>query len=170
MFHGFPPPTRSRARAGARARSFSGRAGNTGLEPRWHLTELKARATGCAHPKLAGKDASQRGNRLAFLRDFGADCREIEELESVSEPPEKLGDLLVVVGHDEVDHIGHGSAEKRIHHLDLELERVARLVRKLHRWGYETVHVVTDHGFLLLDESKLPELVACDKDWCRVRK
>ncbi|MCP4656590.1 MAG: PglZ domain-containing protein [bacterium] len=122
------------------------------------------------HPKLAGKDASQRGNRLAFLRDFGADCREIEELESVSEPPENFGDLLVVVGHDEVDHIGHGSAEKLIRHLDPEIERVARLVRKLHRWGYETVHVVTDHGFLLLDESKLPELVACDKDWCRVRK
>jgi hypothetical protein len=52
----------------------------------------------------------------------------------------------------------------------LEVQRIARLVRKLHRWGYEAVHVVTDHGFILLEESKLPDEVACDKDWCRVRK
>ena len=30
--------------------------------------------------------------------------------------------------------------------------------------------MVTDHGFVLLEESKLPELVSCDKDWCHVRK
>jgi hypothetical protein len=32
------------------------------------------------------------------------------------------------------------------------------------------VHLVTDHGFILLDEEKLPPVVHCDKDWCYVRK
>ena len=30
--------------------------------------------------------------------------------------------------------------------------------------------MVTDHGFILLDEDRLPDEVPCDRDWCRVRK
>jgi hypothetical protein len=30
--------------------------------------------------------------------------------------------------------------------------------------------VVTDHGFILLDEEKLPEEVRCEKDWCHLLK
>ena len=29
---------------------------------------------------------------------------------------------------------------------------------------------MTDHGFILLDESKLPSEVSCDKEWCHVLK
>jgi hypothetical protein len=54
--------------------------------------------------------------------------------------------------------------------VDLEIQRLARMVRKLHRWGYPEVHLVTDHGFILLEESKLPEEVPCDKDWCHLLK
>jgi hypothetical protein len=118
------------------------------------------------HPTVNNKDTSARANRLAFLADFGADCREIGDLEATSEPPKGLGELLVVFGHDEVDHIGHGDAQTLIRHVHLEVERLARLIRKLHRWGYPRVHVVTDHGFILLDKEKLPEEVLCDKDWC----
>jgi hypothetical protein len=121
-------------------------------------------------PRVDGKDTSDRANRLSFLADFGAVCRDIADLQGVSEPPEGLGDLLVVSDHDEVDHIGHGEAQTLIRHLQLEIERLARLVRKLHRWGYEKVHGVTDHGFILLDEAKLPPEVPCEKDWCHVRK
>jgi len=121
-------------------------------------------------PRVDGKDTSDRANRLAFLMAFGAVCRDIIELEKISESPKGLGDLLVVSGHDEVDHIGHGEAQTLIRHLQLEIARLARLVRKLHRWGYEKVHVVTDHGFILLDEAKLPPEVPCEKDWCHVRK
>ena len=81
-----------------------------------------------------------------------------------------FGTLLVVFGHEEVDKFGHGSAETLIRHVDREVERLALLIRRLHRWGYPEVHVVTDHGFILLDEEKLPPLVPCDKDWCYVRK
>jgi len=122
------------------------------------------------HPILNGTDCSQPKARLEYLIQFGADCRSIEDLESQSGKPKDLGELLVVAGHDAVDDIGHGSADNLVRHLHLEIQRLARLIRKLHLWGYEIVHVVTDHGFILLEESKLPEEVACDKDWCHVRK
>jgi len=121
-------------------------------------------------PFVNGKDCSQRSERVKFMESFGADCRQIEAIEATNQPPEDLGNLLVVVGHDQVDHIGHGSAATLIRHLDIEMDRIARLIRTLHRWGYELVHVLTDHGFILLEESKLPGEVACDKGWCLVRK
>ncbi len=121
------------------------------------------------HPKVGGKDFAARAARLAFLTEFGADCRDISEVESTSSLPD-AGELLVVYGHEEVDSIGHGQAETLIRHVHLEIERLARLVRKLHRWGYPNVHIVTDHGFILLDEQKLPSEVTCDKSWCLVLK
>ena len=122
------------------------------------------------HPRINGKDAAARSTRIAFLQAFGADCRPIDDLEARANPPDALGDLLVVFGHEEVDQLGHGSANALVRHVHLEIERMARLVRKLHGWGYPEVHVVTDHGFILLDEDRLPDEVPCDKDWCRVRK
>ena len=122
------------------------------------------------HPRLDGKDAAVSSNRIAFLQAFGADCRRIDDVEPRADRPGKLGDLLVVFGHEEVDHLGHGNADALVRHVHLEIERIARLVRKLHRWGYPEVHVVTDHGFILLDKDRLPDEVPCDRDWCRVRK
>lgn len=121
------------------------------------------------HPKVNGKDFAAREQRLNYLRDFGADCRDIGEIEAETSNPE-TGELLVVYGHEEVDSIGHGQAETLIRHVHLEIERLARVVRKLHRWGYEQVHIVTDHGFILLDEQKLPAEFPCDKSWCHVLK
>ena len=122
------------------------------------------------HPKVNGKDMAQRENRLEFLIEFGAACREIDEVEAAVFPPKGLGGLLVVFGHEEVDRLGHGRAETLIRHLYVEIERLAKLVKKLHRWGYPTVHIVTDHGFILLDEDRLPPEVPCDKAWCHVLK
>ena len=122
------------------------------------------------HPRVNGKDTAVRSTRIAFLKDFGADCREVSELEAISDGPHGLGELLVVFGHEEVDHIGHGSADTLVRHLHIEIERIARLVRKLHRWSYPEVHVVTDHGFILLDADRLPDEVTCDTEWCRVKK
>jgi hypothetical protein len=122
------------------------------------------------HPRVNGKDAALRSNRLALLSEFGADCREIETVENTSAETGSFGDLLVVFGHEEVDSIGHGSADALIRHVDLEVNRLVLLIRRLHRWGYPEVHVDTDHGFILLDEEKLPSEVPCNKDWCYVRK
>ncbi len=122
------------------------------------------------HPTVDGRDTSTRSNRLAFLTGFGADCRDIAEIESVSGAPPGAGDLLVVFGHEEVDHIGHGDAQTLVRHVQLEVERLARVVHKLHRWGYPDVHVITDHGFMLIDEERLPEVVPFDREWCHVLK
>lgn len=122
------------------------------------------------HPTVNGRDAAARTNRLEVLTEFGAECHEIEEVENMTAPPEHLGNLLVVFGHETVDKLGHGSAETLIRHVDLEVQRLALLIRRLHRWGYPEVHVITDHGFVLLDEDKLPPVVACDRNWCHVRK
>jgi hypothetical protein len=134
-------------------------------------TEITVEVKGNAlHPMLQGKDLFVRANRLAVLAGFGADCRDIGDVEGSSEIPGDLGELLVVFGHDDVDQFGHGDGQRLIRHVQLEVDRLARLIRKLHRWGYPVVHVVTDHGFILLDEERLPEEVPCDKSWCRVHK
>lgn len=122
------------------------------------------------HPTVNGKDMGVRQNRIAHMKGFGADCREIGELENASDPPVDLGELLVVFGHEELDHMGHESAEALVRHLYIEIERLARMVRKLHRWGYPEVHLATDHGFILIDEKRLPPEVPCDKAWCHVLK
>jgi hypothetical protein len=122
------------------------------------------------HPRVNGKDTSVLSNRITYLEEFGATCMEITDAEAAGDAPPQSRDLLVVFGHDALDHIGHGEAQTLVRHVQLEVDRLARLIRKLHRWGYSTVHVVTDHGFILLDEAKLPEVVPCAKDWCHVRK
>jgi hypothetical protein len=122
------------------------------------------------HPLVNGKDAAARANRLEILSEFGAECHEIEEVENMSEAPEDLPNLLVVFGHETVDKLGHGSAETLIRHVDLEVHRLALLIRKLHRWGFAEVHVITDHGFVLLNEDMLPPIVNCERNWCHVRK
>ncbi len=143
--------------------------GMTALMPLYGASVSIELKNNSLHPKVNGKDTAARENRLSYMRDFGADCRDISEIEAASEGL-KLGDLLVVFGHEEVDHIGHGQAETLIRHVHVEIERLARLVKKLHRWGYDHVHIVTDHGFILLDEQKLPSEVPCDKAWCHVLK
>src|SRR5260221_4052718 len=122
------------------------------------------------HPKVNGRDSSVRSNRLSIMREFGADCREVEQLENTAARPDDLCQLLVVVGHEAIDSFGHDSADILIRHIDREVQRLALLIRKLHRWGYPDVHVVTDHGFILVDEDKLPPVVNCDKSWCHIRK
>ena len=122
------------------------------------------------HPIVNGKDTAVLSNRIAYLESAGATCLEIAEAEAAGDGPQGAGELLVVFGHNDVDHIGHGDAQTLIRHVQLEVDRLTRLVRKLHRWNYPSVHVVTDHGFVLLDEAKLPEEVPCDKEWCHVYK
>ena len=122
------------------------------------------------HPSVNGRDTAVLANRISHLEGYGAACIDITDAEAANEPPTEAGDLLVVFGHYDVDHIGHGEAQTLIRHVHLEVKRLARLVRKLHRWRYSMVHIVTDHGFVLLDETKLPEEVPCDKEWCHVYK
>jgi len=144
--------------------------GMTALLPIGSRSVTASVAGNAIHPRLDNSDTSVRDNRLAVMKAFGADCRDIAEIEAVSNPDPALAEILVVVDHDEVDSLGHGEADNIVRHVQLEIDRLARLVRKLHRWGYPTVHIVTDHGFILLDESRLPDEIRCDKDWCLLLK
>jgi hypothetical protein len=118
------------------------------------------------HPQANGVDTSQRANRLELLKKFGASCLDIGDVEGAKTPPGKLRDLLVVFGHEEVDSLGHTNAEALVRHLDKELERIARVVKRLHQWGYPEVNVVTDHGFVLVAADQLPPEVPVKKEWC----
>jgi hypothetical protein len=119
---------------------------------------------------ISGRDMAVRANRIKALAESGADCRDIEDLERVSQKPSDLGELLVVFGHDDVDQLGHSDSAALVRHFEVEVRRLARLVQRLHRWGYPDVHLVTDHGFILLDEQHLPEVVPCDRAWCKLLK
>lgn len=121
-------------------------------------------------PALGGLDLSERSNRIKQMTAAGAECREIDTIENASAKPSKLPPLMVVFGHEEVDSIGHGDGDALIRHLHKELERIARVIRKLHQWGYLEVTVVTDHGFVLMDEENLPPEVPLPAEWCLVKK
>jgi hypothetical protein len=138
------------------------------LPSKFTPTSLKTTG-GELHPIHADKDLSVRENRLGLLKEFGADTRDIAEVENARKPG-KLPTLLIVYGHEEVDSIGHSNGEALIRHVQKEVERLARVVRKLHQWGYAEVHVVTDHGFVLLEEEHLPTEVPFKKEWGSVAK
>lgn len=134
-------------------------------------TEVSLGVKGNAlHPRVGGTDMGVLENRIAFMKSVGAHCMEVREAENAVDPPSEAADLLVVFGHDTLDRLGHDTAYTLVRHLHDEIDRLARLIRKLHRWGYPTVHLVTDHGFILLDEERLPPEVPCDQEWCLLRK
>ena len=56
--------------------------------------------------------------------------------------------------------IGHTAGAGAIHHFDALLEDLERAILKLQLWGYQEIHVVTDHGFLILHaEADVPKMV-----------
>ena len=126
--------------------------------------------SGDLHPKRGSLDLAVRENRLKLLREFGADIFEIDELAAMEKPPNPKTNLLVVFGHETLDGMGHLNSLLLIRHMAEEVERLARVIRKLHSLGVPEVHVVTDHGFVLIPENFLPQEVNCEKDWCVLKK
>ena len=78
------------------------------------------------------------------------------------EQPSGLPPLLVLFDR-EIDTSGHGMGGKVIHHFDLALESTRRAIRRLQSWGYSEIHVVTDHGFVLLNSSDAVQKMEVDK-------
>jgi hypothetical protein len=50
----------------------------------------------------------------------------------------------------ELDHRGHDMGIRLVDHLDEDVDRIVRRIRELIDAGWERVHVVTDHGWMLL--------------------
>lgn len=71
-------------------------------------------------------------------------------LQPDTEAPE--GNQTLIVFSDELDAWGETASELSVGAFSDLLQEIVRGVRKALDMGYETVHVVTDHGFLLLGE------------------
>lgn len=114
---------------------------------------------------------SDRQARLQFLRDrVSATCMEIGEVENEARVPKPLPDVLCVFGHETIDSLGHDKAIDLIRHLDTEVERLVLVIGKLHRWGYQEVHLLTDHGFVTTSSEVEPTVVPIPADRTIVAK
>jgi hypothetical protein len=59
----------------------------------------------------------------------------------------------LVVFTSEIDNLGHKTGHELSKYLDQMVGDLRLAVEKLHGFGYGTVHVVTDHGFVLLADD-----------------
>ena len=70
----------------------------------------------------------------------------------------------------DIDHEGHERGWKLAKHVDGLLLEIARRVQQLHKAGWQTIRIVTDHGWLLLPSGlpkvELPKLLV-DNKWGR---
>jgi hypothetical protein len=107
----------------------------------------------------SGEDLSFRAQRWKVLEAAGAAplgkdkktgrLDEIRHLLDFHEHPKHLPSLLVLFARD-VDTIGHGAGYEVLQHFEVLLDELAHAIRRLRSWGYDEIHVVTDHGFVLL--------------------
>lgn len=106
---------------------------------------VAAAGAGALPPGAGGKPRDQISN----VRDF-------------TEPPAHLPDLLVLFDR-EIDEAGHSMGREVIHQFDQTLESTRKAIRRLQSWGYAEIHVVTDHGFVLLNSSDAVQKMDVDE-------
>lgn len=97
-------------------------------------------------------------------------------LEAAGVSPFKAGEVGDPEGRGwteaaDLDKIGHDLGHKLVDRIDNEVDEIALRVRELHSAGWKAVHVVTDHGWLLmpggLDKVELPQhLTESRKERC----
>lgn len=120
----------------------------------------------------SGGDMCLRSDRWKILETAGAKPLpsgkggprrdEIAHLWELTETPKELPNLLVLFDRG-VDAIGHGTGYEVLQHFEQLLAELERAIRRLRSWGYTEIHVVTDHGFLLLHNSASIQRMEIDK-------
>lgn len=110
----------------------------------------------------AGGDLNYRSYRWKLLEAAGANPLgvddkgnrkdELHHLQELAEKPASLPQRLVLFDRG-VDELGHGAKYAVILHFEELIDALGRAVRKLKSWGYSEIHVVTDHGFVLLNAN-----------------
>jgi hypothetical protein len=96
-------------------------------------------------------DMTSRPNRKKMLTDrVAAEFVELSDLMSVVDAPKSKH---LVVFTSEIDNLGHKTGHELSKYLDQMVGDLRLAVEKLHGFGYGTVHVVTDHGFVLLADD-----------------
>ena len=112
--------------------------------------------------QAAGGDLNYRSYRWKLLEVAGAnhlgtDSKgnrkdEIHHLQELAEKPASLPQRLVLFDRG-VDELGHGAKYEVILHFEELIATLGRAIRKLKSWGYSEIHLVTDHGFVLLNAN-----------------
>lgn len=95
----------------------------------------------------------------------GADGKPRDQISDVlgfTEAPAGLPQLLVLFDRG-IDKAGHSMGAEVIHHFEQALESTRRAIRRLQSWGYSEIHVITDHGFVLLNSSDAVQKMEVNK-------
>jgi hypothetical protein len=109
------------------------------------------------------KNLDTRDGRKGFLRAALMNARgksqvDFIDLEALLKGGEVPGTPLVVVLDNGLDEQGHKGTEQLPALAEVFVRNLRRAVEALHQAGVETVHVVTDHGFLLLPPEAVDAL------------
>jgi hypothetical protein len=115
---------------------------------------------------LATKEGRRRVIQQRSARTALLELRQLQDLPAAKVPKEKLA----IVFSGELDDAGHsGVLSLTPGHAEEYVRHVAAAVRRLAAAGYEVVHVVTDHGFFLLDEVGEEDIIPCAADGVRYK-
>jgi hypothetical protein len=109
------------------------------------------------------KNLDTRDGRKAFLRARLADARgtsqvEFIDLEALLKGGKVPGTPVVVVLDNGIDEQGHKGTQQLPALVETFTRNLRRAIGALHQAGVESVHVVTDHGFLLLPPEAVDAL------------
>ena len=93
-----------------------------------------------------------REKRKALLsqRNGVSDFLDLADLLSASKLPTTR---MLVVFTSEIDELGHKTGRELAKYLEQMVTDLRLAVEKLHRSGFDTVHLVSDHGFILLADG-----------------
>jgi hypothetical protein len=119
-----------------------------------------------------GGDLCFRPNRWKLLEAAGAESLgrerqsrqdELHHLRALVDPPSRLPKRLILFERG-LDELGHPTGYAVLQHFEEVLEEVAHAIRRLRNWGYAEIHVVTDHGFVLLHSGANLQLIEVPSD------
>lgn len=113
-------------------------------------------------------DLSLKPNRVALTAErFNARAMELDELLSPGSPDTEEEACLVIFTRD-IDSAGHEIASDLPSLFNPLLHNLWASIAKLQRSGYETIHLVSDHGFLLVSGGD--EFEDVPSNLCRQRR
>ncbi len=123
--------------------------------------------------KESAGDLCYRSNRWKVLQASGANHLgmdnegkrrdELHHLRSLTKKPKKLPKTLILFDQG-VDAISHQAKDEAIRHYEDVLADIKWSINKLQKWGYNEIHVVTDHGFVVLHGGASLHPMEVDKD------
>lgn len=114
----------------------------------------------------AAGDLALKANRIGLMNQKGSgDLRlggsvatEMNDVLAAFSPPDDTPDLVVLFDSG-LDDVGHDRGHGVLRLTDELLSRLVRAIRKLQDWGYTDIHVVTDHGFVVLrSDARIPKM------------